>query len=224
MFKSCLAAAFAVMFSAQAAAITVSIDEFSTSQALVVDTIAPGASVSNIQAPGNGEIWNTRIYSVTAIGAGLFPGDPAAIVSGGRFGINNDSEENSQVDLTWGLNAVNSLIGATNGMLVLNFVNNNPANLVSTTVRLAFGTESISATLPAIRSAANIFTIALTNAQLAAFSAGTFLTLSFNGGDGYDVVLDSVNITADVPLPSAVLLLGSGLLGLGLTRKARATK
>ena len=227
MFKTLLVSAIALALSTQAAATTVMIDDFLTSQVVVVDVAGGGATSSATAAPANGEIWTTRSYSVEAFGAGIFAGDPAAVVTGGFFGINNDSSENSKVDLIWNIGAVTSLIGATNGALVLNFLNNNPANVVPTTVTFSFGSETLTANIPAIPMGSPIFSLALTNAQLALFAAGTNLTLSFTGGQGYDVVLDNLSISGDpaaVPLPGSLALLAAGFFGLGLKRKSRIAK
>lgn len=224
MFKSLLVSAIALMFSAQAAAMVVTIDSFSTSQANVSDLVGGGATTSAPIAPTMGEIWTTRTLSVEAIGAGFNPGDPSAIVTMGIISIANDPAENSKVDLVWNVGAVASLIGATNGILSVDFQFHNagiPPTMITFTV------DGVALASVPLSGANGNVSASLSAAQLNAFASGTIVKLSVTGGDGFDVVLDNVQLSADpaqVPVPGSLALLAGGLFGLRFTRKGRSAK
>lgn len=224
MFKSLLVSAVALIFSAQAAATVLVIDNFATGQAQVSDLAGGGATVSAPIAPTMGEIWTNRTLSVDAIGAGYNSGDPSAIVVAGIVSIANDPAENSKVDLVWNIGAVTSLVGATNGLLTVDFLAHN-AGIPPTMITFSIG--GVALTAVPLSGLAGSVSAALSAAQLSAFATGTTLTLSVTGGDGYDVVLDNVRLSSDpaqVPVPGSLALLACGLFGLRFNRKASIAK
>ncbi len=203
-------------------AAVITIDGFNTTQGPVIDVVGGGATVSATTAPGDGEPWSNRAVSVTAVGSGIFGGDPAAIVTGGLFGINNDSLESSTVKITWTLNIISGFSVLSGGSLGLDFLNNNPANLTATNVALTIGAATLPAfNLPPIPPGPTNLLIPLSAAQIASLTSGATASLTFNGGDGYDVVLDRVYLEQSVPLPGSITLLGLGLFGLGLGRQLK---
>jgi hypothetical protein len=190
------------------------IDDFNTAQGPVVDVAGGGATVSATQAPTAGELWSNRSISVTAAGAGVTTGDPQAVAVGGFFAINNDSLETSTVTLTWTFNAIAGLTGMNSGFFELDILNNNPANIGPTNVSFSLNnTLAAMANLPPIPPGPSLQTIAFNVSPNNAISNN--LSLTFNGGLGYDVVLSSITYVSSVPEPSewAMLVTGIALVG-----------
>jgi hypothetical protein len=200
------------------------IDSFDHAQGPVVDVAGGGVNSLTVFAPPTGELWTRRTISVLASGAGLFSGDPSAVAAGGLFGINNDSAETSVVELSWALPAISTFAGATSGLFVLDLMNNNPSNLVPSTVTLSYGASTTGPfRLPAIPPGIPAFAISLSGTELSELTSGTNVKLTFRGGDGYDIVLRSVSIVSNVPEPSEWMLLMAGLATVSaITRRRKA--
>jgi hypothetical protein len=212
-------------FALVANAAIVIIDDFNTSQGPVLDVAGGGATVSGTVAPSAGEPWSNRTISVTATGSGLFTGDPAAVATGGLFGINNDSIETSTVRVTWSLGAISGFTGS-GGNFVVDLFNNNPSNLIPTTITLAFGSTTLGAfPLPPVPPGPMQYSLALNAAQFAALIGGTTASLTFNGGDGYDAVINKVYVEqVGVPAPASLALLGMGFVALMHSKRRKYIK
>jgi PEP-CTERM motif len=102
----------------------------------------------------------------------------------------------------------------SSGFFELDFINNNPASIGPTNVSFSLNNTFASTTfLPAIPSGQNLQTIAFNVSPNNAISNN--LSLTFNGGLGYDVVVNSITFVSSVPEPSewAMLVAGIALVG-----------
>jgi hypothetical protein len=195
---------------------TLIIDDFNTSQGPVIDVASGGATVSATQSPSYLEPWTNRSISVNASGAGIVSGDPMAIATSGLFGINNDSLETSTVTLAWTHGVFAGFSGASSGALEVSFLNNNPSNLTPTNITFSFGSFTLGPidVLPVPPGPA-IVSVLLNAAQMSSITSSSVLSLTFNGGLGYDVVLDSVSLVSAVPEPAEWMMLLGGLALVG---------
>jgi hypothetical protein len=214
-----------LLFSAPLSAATIILDDFNVSQGPVVDVSGGGATTSTSFSPSPGDLWTSRTISVLASGPGLFAGDPTAVSGGGIFGINNDSLETSTVSISWTLDSISFLPAGSTGSLALEILNNNPNTTSPTTFNFAFSTFTLGPiTLPAVPPGASLLSVNLNALQFAALTGGTTATLTFNGGSGYDLVLQrvSLNDPSTVPEPAPIATLLGGIFGFAVVRRRRA--
>lgn len=219
MLKNMLLAAASVSatlaMSTAASAVPITIDDFSTDTFGPVNLVAPGDSATEVPAgTPNANTTRTLLFERMANGGnGATPTADATLnIANGYLSLDNDQGVVSRLTLSYDITDLINVGGITSFSI---FGNDNGA----------FGASTISATLNGFdlgtRSLSDGFsgplTFSFTDAQ--ASPNPDMLTFVINGSAGYDLTLNG--ITANVPEPGAIGLMGLGLLGLGVAARRR---
>lgn len=186
-----------------ASAGSLSLDDFSVAQGPLTNTSSSGAT-----AIGGGI---SRTLSLTSLG-GVAPIAHKMEVIAGILDMTNGIGDDSVMVLSYDLPLLGVPMGATNLQIVLTVVasDGNKSDVVLGGIGAGF------ANIPG-----NTMNVAY-NFGIAGPPVGPGnLSFTFNGDAGWDLAVDSVNLTwSDVPEPSTYAMMGAGLLALALRRRS----
>jgi len=206
-----LIALFAMMMSAglvQANPFTITIDDFSTSQGPISDTLDDSNAVTSS---------GFRFMSINLLPNPVQPIRNTLQASYGILDIANGSGDDSEVTLEWSIspNLVPANAYNVNFSSLVLESDGNPANVV-------FSLDSTTLLSSAI--AANTLNLPI-NFPISStlISTGGTLSMVLNGAPGWDLSMDNfaIHYSLPVPEPATLALVSLGLLGFGVASRRR---
>jgi len=197
-----------------------SIDDFLNNQGPISDLILDGIAVTDILGtpPLTQPAVTDRTLSSNLLSTNA-PIQNDVQVTNGILDVTNGTGEDSQINVIWTLKP--NLLGAVNSAGIFFTLVESDANQTSAT--LAIGATPLGSFVIPGNTVNKVLTFDLPLAVVPQINAGGQLTLSLDGDPGWDLSLNRFGLTSNgdvptVPEPGTVLLLGTGILGLGWWR------